>query len=205
MLQNLKIFNRTIGILTLSDVFVWGIYMVAYPLQGIYMTYKYGYDSIQYLAVGLSIYYFMRAILQVPIGILLDRVKSDNDEIWSLGIGSLFIGLNFVLFPFTQNPIQYYLVMGLAGIGASFNLLGWRKLFAKNLDKNKEGQSYAAYEAVMSFCTGIFSLVSGKLSSINYQIFTDFFIVVGVITIVGGLTVVMFLFKTKRKTQVNEK
>ena len=199
MIEKFKGFNKTIAVLTLSDVLVWGTYMIAYPLQGIYLTYKYGDKSIQYIAIGLSIYYFLRAILQVPIGYLVDKTREDIDEVWSLGTGSVLIGLGFLIFPFTNSPVEYYLIMGMSGIGASFNLIGWRKLFAKNLDKNKEGREYAAYEAVMSLCTAVFCLVGGELSSISHEVFRGFFFVVGIVTILGGICVTIILIRKNRK------
>ena len=59
MINKTKRFNKIIIILTLSDVLVWGTYLIAAPLQGIYLTYSYGDKSIQYIAIGLSIYYVM--------------------------------------------------------------------------------------------------------------------------------------------------
>ena len=140
----------------------------------------------------------MRAIFQVPIGYMVDKTKQDFDEIWSLGVGCVLIGLSFVVFPFTTTAVEYYLLMGLAGIGASFNLIGWRKLFAKNLDKDKEGREYALYETVMSLCTAVFSLIGGEFSSISHDIFRGFFLVVGLITIIGGICITLVLFRTNK-------
>lgn len=183
----------------MSDVLVWGTYLVAYPLQGIYLSYQHGDKAIQYVAVGLSIYYLMRAVLQIPIGSLVDKIKGDFDEIWALGIGCTLIGLSFVVFPFTTNEVEYYLLMALAGIGGAFDLIGWRKLFAKNLDKDKEGREYALYETIMSLCTAIFSLIGGEFSSISHEIFRAFFLVIGLITIIGGIFVTIVLFRYNKR------
>jgi MFS family permease len=199
MIEKIKKINKTIIVLTISDVLVWGTYMIAYPLQGIFMTYRYGDKSIQYISIGLSIYFVLRALLQVPIGILVDKTKDDIDEVWSLGLGSFLIGLNFLIFPFTSTPVEYYLLMGMAGVGASFNLIGWRKLFAKNLDKDKEGREYALYETVMSLCTAVFSFIGGGTSSISHEIFRAFFFAVGLVTMIGGIVVTLILIKEKKK------
>lgn len=202
MIEKIRQFNKTIVALTMSDVVVWGTYMIAYPLQGIYLTYSFGDKSIQYIAIGLSIFYFLRAILPVPIGIILDKTKGNRDEIYSLAVGSILIGLNFFVFPFVTQPFEYYLLMALAGIGAAFNLLGWRKLFAKNLDKDKEGREYAVYETVMSLCTAVFSLIGGELSSISHEVFRWFFMGVGILTMLGGVIITFVLMKRDRNKTV---
>lgn len=194
MIDKIKKINKVIITLTLSDVLVWGTYLVAYPLQGIYLSFQHGEKSIQYIAIGLSIYYLMRALLQIPIGYMVDKTKQDFDEIWALGVGCVLIGLSFVVFPFTSTALEYYLLMALAGIGASFNLIGWRKLFAKNLDKDREGREYALYETIMSLCTAAFGLISGEFSSISNEVFRWFFLVIGAIIIIGGIIISYTLF-----------
>ena len=193
MIEKIRKFNKVIIILTISDVLVWGTYLVAYPLQGIYLSYQHGDQAIQYITIGLSIYYLMRALLQIPIGSIVDKT------IWSLGIGCTLIGLSFVVFPFTTTAVEYYLLMALAGVGGAFNLIGWRKLFAKNLDKDKEGREYALYETVMSLCTAVFSIVGGQFSSISHEIFRVFFLVIGLVTIVGGICITVTLFRYNKR------
>jgi MFS family permease len=202
MLQKFNKINRVVVLLTLSDVLVWGTYLIAYPLQGIYMTYRYGDKSIEYISVGLFIYYILRAIIPTPVGYYVDKSKKDIDEIISLGVGSGMIGLSFIIFPFTTSPYEYFILMGLAGVGAALNLIGWRKLFAKNLDKNREGREYAAYETIMSLSTAIFSLVGGQFSSINHELFRLFFLITGLLTTFGGIGVAIMLLRIKRKSAI---
>jgi MFS family permease len=202
MLQKLNKINKVIVLLTLSDVLVWGTYLIAYPLQGIYMTYKYGDKSIEYISIGLFIYYLIRAVIPTPVGYYVDKTKKDVDEIMSLGLGSTLIGLSFIIFPFTNSPLEYFVLMGMAGVGAALNLIGWRKLFAKNLDKNKEGRDYAVYETVMSLSTALFSLIGGQFSSINHELFRMFFLLIGIITTFGGMGVALVLLRTNRKSAI---
>jgi MFS family permease len=199
MHKSIKKINWVILLLTLSDVFVWGMYMIANPLQAIYLKDKFGEESTQLVATGLSIYFLLRASLQIPIGKLVDYLKKDVDEIWALGIGSLLIGISLIIFPFTQNAWQYYTVTALAGIGASSNLIGWRKLFAKNLSKNKEGFEYATYETMMSVCTAIIGITAGQMSLVTHEQFTIFFATVGIIIIIGGISVASTLMRVERR------
>ena len=58
------------------------------------------------------------------------------------------------------------------------------------------------YEAVMSLCTAIFSLVGGEILGINHDVFRTFFFVVGIVTILGGWVVVALLYKSERKSNL---
>jgi len=200
ILPKLKKLNKSILFLTLSDVFVWGIYSVTVPLEGIYLSLKFGEKSIEYVTLGLCIYFIIRAILPIPIGRFVDKTKKDLDEIFSLGFGSTLIGLSFIIFPFITSPIQYFFLTALAGTGTAFNLIGWRKLFAKNLDPGREGMEYASYETLMSLCTAVICLLGGTFSNVNHDLFRVFFFIVGSVTMIGGILMAVSILKTKRKS-----
>ena len=75
----------------------------------------------------------------MPIGKITDKIKSDSDEILFLLIGAILMGLPFIVYPFISIPVHYYILQFVFGLGVSFNLTNWRKLFALNVDKNREG------------------------------------------------------------------
>lgn len=191
--------NKVTALLTLSDIFVWGTTLVANPLIAIYLTTKFGGNTLEYIGIGTAVYYAVRSVVQLPIGALTDKIKHDRDEIGFLVVGCILMALPYFLYTQITTGEQYFFLMGLGGFGASMNLNNWRKLFAKNLERNHEGREYGVYETVMSISTAIFGLLGGHFSNMSPEIFEIVISSVGVFVLLGGLMTGLLL-KVKRKS-----
>lgn len=189
-----------IMILTLSDILVWGAYSIGIPLVAIFLHSKFGSLTVEYIGIGTAVYYLLRGLTQLPVGMLTDKIKSDRDEIAILVLGCFLIAVPFFFYPSVTEPWQYYILQAINGLGASFNLNNWRKLFARNLEKNHEGLEYGLYETLMSLTTAVFGVVGGYVSSISAESFEIVIYSIGFLISVGGLaTVTSYLVKRKSK------
>jgi MFS family permease len=128
-------FNKSVSLLTLSDIFTWGSHTVLISLIGIYLANKLGENATQFVGIGTGIYYLTRATFQIPFGLLFDRIKHDKDEITALVIGSILMGTPFLFYSLIQSPHLYYFLQFIFGLGVSMNLISWRKLFSQSLVK----------------------------------------------------------------------
>ena len=173
--------NRVIWLLTFSDIFSWGLFLSITSIVGIYLSAKLGYNALEVVGVGVAISYLIRGVAQIPIGLITDDIKRDRDDLFFLIAGNLMMGLPFLFFPIIQSPIAYYVFQAIFGFGTAMNLVTWRKMFAKNLDKNKEGFSYAVYDTIMSIAIAFFSLAGGFLANSGQHIFDMLMIFIGVV------------------------
>lgn len=197
-----KIFglNRVVLLLSLADIFSWGPYMVISALSGLYLAIKLEMDAVQVVAIGTSIYYITRTILQMPIGKISDKIKSDSDEILFLLIGAILMGLPFIVYPFISIPIHYYILQFVFGLGVSFNLTNWRKLFALNVDKNMEGTQYGFYEICMSGGAAVFSALIGGLGSLSNRYFDIIIVSAGIIMLLASVWIFLIQKTNNRKS-----
>jgi len=192
--------NKVIWLLTISDVFTWGTYFVISVLSGIYLAQKLGLDTVQIVGIGTTIYFFSRALFQLPIGMLLDRVAHDKDEITMLAGGSFVMGLSFVFYPAISSPWTYFFLQLIFGLGTAMNLNAWRKLFATNLDQNQEGKEYGLYEVIMSLSIATFSWLAGFVANINKTYFDYVIIIAGTLMMVGSIWPVLISRVVNRKS-----
>ncbi len=192
--------NKTISLLTLSDIFTWGGFTVVSVLMGIYLSEKIGADAIRIVGIGMAIYLLFRSITQIPLGILLDKIKKDHDDIFVLFLGCLLMGLAFILYPIIENEANYYILQVLLGIGASMNLIAWRKLFVENLYRGSSGLSYGIYGTVIGIATAFLSLIGGIIASMGNQYFDLVIVILGVWVILGGFWGGAIIFIEKRKS-----
>jgi MFS family permease len=163
--------NRVLTLLTLSDIFTWGFYIMANSLAGIYLAKKIDGRPETYVGLGLAISLFTQALTQVPLGILTDRFKKDVDEIAFLAFGNVLMGISYFSYPLITAPSIYFFLQLIFGLGASLNLVSWRKLFAQNLSQNKEGLAYATYGSIMSLFAALFSIIAGLIAGLSIQSF----------------------------------
>ena len=195
-----KGFNKVVLFLTMADVFVWGPFFIISALSGIYLSNKLGTGTIEFVGVGTAIYFLTRAITQLPIGYITDKIKKDKDEIIILIVGILLMGLPYILYPQISTPMHYYILQFVFGLGVSLNLANWRKLFAMNIDSGREGRQYSFYETIVSLSTVILSATVGLIANLGDMYFDLVMIGSGILMMAGSIWVV-FIFKIhKRKT-----
>ncbi len=192
-------FNSVVRLLTLEDIFVWGPLLVAAPLLGIYLNSKFGIHTVGIVGMGTAIYYSIRGLVQIPIGKLVDRIKSDHDEIALLVLGCLLMAIPYFFIPSITESWHYFILQAIGGLGASLNIINWRKLFIRNLNKNHEGYTYGVYETVLSLSTAVLSMIGGYLSEISLAVFTTVIYVVGFFVASGGIvSAILYTIKDRK-------
>ncbi len=200
IVKKLTGFNRVILYLSLSDVFSWGSFTVISILSGIYLSDKLGIDTLKFLGIGTSIYFFTRASFQIPIGLITDKYKKDRDEILILFVGVLLMGLPYIFYPYIETPFQYYILQFIFGLGVSLNVTNWRKLFALNIDGGKEGIQYGIYELIMSVCAGLLSILAGIIANMGDLYFDTVISVAGVLIMLGSVWIILIYKYEERKS-----
>lgn len=192
--------NRVIWYLTLSDIFTWGLYFMVNSIVGIYLESKFGGRALEYIGVGTALYFLAKGGLQIPIGLFTDRIKRDKDDIVFLLLGNIFMGLPFFFYPVIESAAPYFILQFILGLGSAMNLVSWRKLFAANLDKGREGYNYAVYDTVMSVAGAIFALLAGYIASISQVYFDLVIVAIGGLMLSSGIWVILIYFVNNRKS-----
>jgi len=184
--------NPTIWALTISDIFSWGLYFATTSLVGVYLSRQLGVNALEIIGIGGAFGLIVRALTQIPLGILADKIFGSNDEISMLVLGNILMGVPFLVYPDLQSAFPYYLLQIVFGLGAACNLVNWRKLFAKALNKDGEGSAYAMYDCVLSLCTALYTAAAGILANNGPEVHALVIRITGVIilgSIIGPLLI----------------
>ncbi len=176
------------------------MYLIINSFVGIYLANKLDGSALEFIGIGTAFYYLTKGGLQIPIGLVTDKIKTDKDEILFLLLGNILMGLPYFFYPLIRGPISYYVLQVFMGIGAALNLVSWRKLFAKNLDRGKEGFDYAVYDTIMSLAMTIISVVAGYVANINQSYFDLVMISIGLFMVSSGFWVISIYLDKKRKS-----
>lgn len=200
VLFNKMFFSKTFWLLTFSDVFTWGFYLIIATLSGIYLEGKLGDDIVKIVGIGGAIYYVIRGLLQIPISRVLDKLKSDKDEIVVLSIGCILMGLPFLFYPSITTPGQYYMLQVIFSLGVAMNLNPWRKLFATNLQVGKEAREYAFYDMINSMFIAVSIFFVGQIANINQQYFDLMMMSLGMLVMCGGFWAALVATDNSRRS-----
>src|SRR3989344_815265 len=100
--------NKVIVLLTLSDIFTWGIHFVVLALVGIYISERLGQNAVQIVGIGSAVYTGSRGLLELPVGRLTDIIRFDHDEIVILSLGNIIMGTSYLFYPLISSPSAYY-------------------------------------------------------------------------------------------------
>lgn len=192
--------NKVLALLTVADMFSYGPFLIISALSGLYLSQRLGVDAIKFVGIGTSIYFITRAIIQLPLGYITDKIKSDTDEILLLAIGIIFMGLPYTFYPHITMPWHYYVLQFIFGFGEALNLTNWRKLFAMNTDEGREGRQYGSYETIVSLFTAMLSILIGSLANLNQAYFDYVMVGAGIVMMLGSIAVLMIFSINKRKT-----
>ena len=197
--------NKVVMFLTLADMFTWGPFLIISALSGIYLSRKLGIDTVKFVGIGTSVYFFTRALFQIPMGYITDKIKGDRDEILLLATGIILMGLPYTLYPHITIPIHYYGLQFLFGIGACLNVTNWRKLFAMNIDSGMEGLQYAFYETIISITTAVVSLLVGTIANLGEAYFDSVMVLSGILMMLGSVWALSIHSVKQRRTNINKK
>lgn len=196
--------TKVIMYLTLSDIFTWGLYTVVNVFVGLYLEDKFNGNALQYIGIGISILFISKAISQIPIGIITDRIQTYKDDILVLFLGNALMAVPFFFYPVVTTPIFYYFLQMILGIGMSMNLVSWRKTFAENLEPGKEGISYAVYDTITSLAVTLFGIIIGYVANLGNIYFELMLVVIGLCMLSSGFWIkkMYFVLEYKNKNKI---
>jgi MFS family permease len=192
-----KNINSVIWLLTINDIFTWGVYFIVTVLAGLYIAERLDVNAVETIGIGAGIGYFVRALVQVPIGLIGDKLATDKDEVWFLMLGNFLMGLPVLLLTQVTESWHYFMLQAVFGLGAALNIVDWRKLFAKSLTKGREGLSYAIYDTVMSLAIALLSILSGAIAGISGEYFDLVITSVGLLMISSNIWVLLIYMINK--------
>lgn len=194
--------SRIVMYLTLSDIFTWGFYTVIKVLLGLYLESKFNGDAVQYIGIGVAIFFLVKALTEIPIGIMTDKIKTLKDDIMVLFLGNTLMAVPFFFYPLLESPLPYYFLEAIMGLGVSMNLVSWRKTFALSLEKGREGISYAIYDTAVSLVMALLGVIVGYVANLGPAYFDLVMIGTGVFILSSGIWVSRIYLILKRTEEM---
>ncbi|MFH0779789.1 MAG: MFS transporter [Parcubacteria group bacterium] len=192
--------NFVIRILIASDFVIWSSINMVTPIFAIFIADRIEGGSVSAAGIAMMIYFIAKSIFEIPIGIIMDRTKSERDDLYFAIGGTMLIGVVYFLFSFVTNVWELYFLQIFLGIGTAGAWPSWFSIFGRHIDEAKHGFVWSLHDVLLGVggaaAAGIGAFAVEKFG------FGIVFQIIGVLVILGaGL---LFLIRKKVYTDGKE-
>ena len=172
------------GLIGIDLIFMSAFGLIA-PVFAIFITEQIKGGDIKVVGFATGIYWLLRAILQVPIGKLLDKLKGEKDDFYALVLG--YIIVTIVPFGYILSSLSWhiYFLQIIYSIGMAMAYPAWCGIFTRHVDKGKEAFEWGSYGTIVDLGIGAGGIIGGVMISefgFNYV-----FLVVGMLSLISSL------------------
>lgn len=182
--------NRILYVLIISDFVIISAYGLLAPIFAVFLFDKVVGGTLVVIGIAEAVYLITKSLIQVPVGILIDKTKGQKIDFWFLFLGSLLMSLSLFAYIWVSVPWHIYLIAFIYGIGGALSYPAWTGLFTRNMVENKESFAW-------SFSTTFIELGRAGAAVLGAVIgemlgFNSLFVVVGGLSLLG--TFLLFIF-----------
>ena len=189
--------NLVIKILIISDFLIWSSYQLLAPFFAIFVTEKISNGSIEVVGIAAAIYLIVKSIFEIPVGIYIDRSKSEIDDLFVSILGTILTAVAYFSYIFIDSVSQLYILQGVLGLGAAIAFPGWYSIFTHHIDKGKEAFEWSLYDVFLGIGMAAAAAAGGFLAD-QYG-FDMLFLIVGLFTMMGAILLFLVIGKIRRR------
>jgi len=180
--------NFVIKILIISDFLFWSAYQFLSPFFAIYVTDHIEGGSLEVIGVSSALYFIFKSIFEVPVGIYIDKSKSEKDDLYTSILGGVAMAIIYFAFIFIDSIWQLYLLQALMGVAAAVSYPGWCSIFTRHIDKGKEGYEWSLYDIFLGLGMAGAAVVGAFITD-RYG-FNVLFILIAITTLFSSLLLI---------------
>lgn len=189
-LKNFKI-NSVIKYLILSDLIFWSGWGLISPIFAVFIVEKIKGGNLAIIGMATAIYWILKSLLRIPIGVFLDNRKGEEDDFWFLFFGLVLTSLVPFGYLMASLSVHLYLLQTIYAIGMAMALSGWTAIFTRHIDEGKEATEWALDATSVGLGIGIAGAIGGLMA--NVFGFNFVFILVGIFGICSAILLLSIL------------
>ena len=182
--NNLKV-NRIIKYLVLSDLLLWAGWGLVNPIVALFIVGRIAGATVFTVGVATALYWIVKAAIQIPVAIYLDRHEGEKDDFNALIIGLTVAGFAFLVFPLVQSVFALMVVEVILAIAFGLYTPSWSAIFSRHLDTNHYAFDWSLDSTTIGISTGISAFIGGAVASLFG--FNAVFIVAGILALASAM------------------
>jgi MFS family permease len=176
--------NEVIKYLILSDFVFWSGWGLISPIFAVFVVEKIQGGTLAVVGLASGIYWVLKSLLRIPIGIFLDSRKGEEDDFWFLFFGLILSSLVPFGYLMAKYPFHIYLLQSLQAIAMAMTFSGWTAIFTRHIDPGKEATEWGLDATFVGLGIGISGILGGLIA--NAFGFQAVFVLVGILGLVSA-------------------
>ena len=153
--------NKVIKYLIFSDFVFWGAIGLFQPIFAIFIVKNIIGGTTLVVGIAAAIYWVLKSLMNIPIGLFLDRHIGERDDYWFLVNGEIIASIAPLAFIFCRLPWHLYMVQAFYALGMAMVTSSWQAVFTRHIDKGKEATEWSIDNTFYGTGTGICGLAGG--------------------------------------------
>ncbi|MBI4713908.1 MFS transporter [Candidatus Uhrbacteria bacterium] len=183
-IQQTKV-NWVIKTFILADLIILSASQLFGPIFAIFIENKINGDVLEIVGVAAAIYLFSRSIVEIPVGIFVDRTSSEKDDLITTIVGIIVMACVYFLYTLIDSVWQLYALQALLGISTALAWPGWYSIFTRHIDKTKEAFEWSLYDVVVGIGMATTAVVGSMI--VKSFGFDWVFYLASIFTLLGAL------------------
>jgi len=182
--------NRILYVLIFSDFLVISAYGIIAPIFAVFLLDEVVGGTLVVVGVAEAIFLITKSFIQVPVGIIIDRVSGQKIDFWLLFAGNFIISIALFMYIWASLPWHIYVISFVYGIGGALSYPAWTGLFTRNIVENKESFAWSLSTTFIDLGSAGAAVLGGVIG--EFMGFGPLFVIVGSISLLG--TFILFIF-----------
>lgn len=179
--------NKIVSALIFSDLALLAGWGLVNPIMSVFLTERISGGSLTAVGIAVAIFWFTRAIMQIPVAAYMDRTPGERDDYQILVMGLMIAAAAAFLLPLATTVWHIYLIEFVHAIAFSFYIPAWTSIFTHHVDPQHTSVEWAIDRSVSAIATGASGLMGGIVAGMFG--FTTVFIVAGVMSLLAAFGV----------------
>jgi MFS family permease len=170
------------------------------PIFAIFVTQQIAGGTVETVGFAVAVYWIVKSIIQFPVARYLDRTPSEDDDFYSLVVGSFLLTIVPFFYFFINAPWQLYFIQSIAALADAMWVPAWYAIFTRHVDKFNIGSEWTLNSIGVGLGAAGAAALGGLIAK-NFG-FPMIFIIVGILTFVSAAiltTLARYLIKKQKK------
>lgn len=189
--------NFVIRTLTIADVFILFGFGLVGPIFAIFLTENIKGGSVEVVGIASMIYLITKSLGQLPVAQVIDKIKGERDDFWTMVVGSIGISSVPLLYLLARVPLHVYIIQFIYGLSQAMVFPSWMAIFTRHIEPEKEGIAWGLYYTLIDLSSAGAALLGGIIA--KNMGFAPLFIAVSTISLFGSSWLMLVYKEMKKK------
>ncbi len=151
--------------------------------------------------IAMAVYLLSRSVLQIPIAVVIDKIKGEKDDFSLMIIFSILSSIIPLLYLLINQPWQLYVIQFFLGVATAVTYPTYMAIFTRHIDKNREGTEWGIYYTLVDVSSAVLAAIGGYLAvELGFHVLIT--VMVG-IAFIGSTLLLPINAYLKRKDQIS--